>query len=158
MDTDYKPNALTNRIKGIKSFVLNDTTFLDEVNKEYVAKTHYEIDSTDNDLINNLFIRNESTCHFDSAALMYLQYRVVKPSKIRSLISLEYGYGKFMAEYGDPSLLISISIPAFNKTKDRALIYVGWGNSLKSGQGGLIWLKKKSNKWISYDLVHLWIS
>jgi hypothetical protein len=155
---DFRPTTLKDRIKGIKSFVLLDQTRLDDSIDKYVIDAHKEIDSTDNNWIYNIAIRNLKTSQIDSSALRILHYRTATESSIKSLISLEYGYSKFMEYYGEPSILMSVSIPGFNDNKDRAMIFVSWSSSSKSGQGGLIWLKKKKGKWVSYDLVILWVA
>jgi hypothetical protein len=164
---DYNSTALTKRIAGIKSFVLVDSTSLikwdtpaenRETIENYIIKEHNEKDSTDTSWIKDILIKNEKVGFIDSTNLKYIHYKVVPTEKIRKIFSTERGWRTFWNKYNGPSLLINVSIPSYNGSRDRAMIYVDYSSSGKSGVGGYLWLKNEKGKWIAYDLVEVWIS
>jgi hypothetical protein len=155
---DYKPDLLEKRIEDIRSFVIIDSTFLTDSINDYTIKRHSEIDASDTLWIRKITEVNKSYSILDSLSLNRLKFKVVSARKIKSIFSNENGWSKFWSIYSSPSLIIRVSIPAYNEKRDRAMIYVESGSSGKSGTADFMWLKKVKNKWIAYDIVGIWVS
>jgi hypothetical protein len=154
---NYKPEAFSKRESEIKSFVLVDSTCKPLKIDNQVIKKHKQIDSTDIDWMNAIETENAQSFKLDSALLQYIHYKLVPSSSVQNLILHKIGWKKFEQQYGKPSWLIRVSVPAYNKQKDRAIVYVDYGSSNRCGAGGFVWLKKENNKWIAYDLVETFV-
>jgi hypothetical protein len=153
----YKPNLLEKRIENIKSFVVVDSTFFTDSINDYTIKIHAEIDASDTLWIRKITEVNKGYSILDSLSLNRLKFKVVSASKIKSIFKGEYGWNKFWSIYSRPSLIIRVSIPAYNEGRNRAMIYIEYDSSEKSGTADFMWLKKVNNEWIAYDIVGIWI-
>jgi len=162
---NYNQEKFKQRIAGIKSFVLIDSTSLifndtATINEcfDYIIKKRRLIDSTDIEWIRNIVYRNSEQAYIDSGKINSLPFKIISPQTVRELISDTHGRLKFWSIYSESSLLISVSIPAYNEKRDRAMVYVDHSSSEKSGEGYFIWLTLEKGKWISYDIFTLWVS
>jgi len=161
------PTPITKILTEIKSFVLLDSTSLIswcdslELVKEiddHVLEDLNKVDISDTSWIKNIVAKNCHPSLIDSSRLKYIPYKIASTSSINKLFSESEGWDSFWSIYGRPSLLIKVSIPSYNKNRDKAMIYIEFGSSGKSGEGCYLWLKKIEDKWIAYDILTLWVS
>ncbi len=158
---NYTQKSEYQRIGHYKSFVLIDSTFFDDPIGEYIIKEHNKTDSSDSIWTKSLNSNINFQSKIDVVCLKHLKYNSLTLTKMKGIFvsgdeAKSTGWDDFYKVYGNPSLIIKTSIPSFNESKDRSMIYVDAGAGPLQGRGGIIWLKKINGKWIAYDLVYLW--
>ena len=143
----------------IKMLLINDSTirFEDSI-PHFVHKKHNEIDSLDTKLTESIIDVNNKRYKIDNSRITTIKTQLITDSEITNLLDSSFYYGyeriyeKFPAAYG----IIELSKPAYNASKEKTIIYIGFKKEMQSGQGVYMWLKKVNNKWITYDLAFLW--
>ncbi len=146
--------------KNLKNFVIIDSTFCWENAGRNAIQEHKEIDSSDSLWINNLAIRNKYNSKILYLPSNYFDYKLFPDAKFDSIFyTTNLGWDYFWKIYEESkSVLIRVSIPAYNNERNKAVLYLEHGITGKNGKGNVIWLKKENDQWIAYDIVIIWIS
>ena len=140
-----------------------------------VVENQTRVDSYDGPTIADADIRTElpdltadvlADFHAKNAARSQLQLSLTVPSAWRTFASSEvhgqFPAGDWFAFYqrypGCPGLL-SLSSIGFNRTGDRALVYVAHAYSVDGGKGHVLLFKKHGTKWnvIKRGIVWVWV-
>jgi hypothetical protein len=102
--------------------------------------------------------------HIDSAKTYHLDSsKIIKPliSEQQKLLlfktDFKAGY-KYLKDKFGSSCFMNVSCPLFNKDFTTVIIYVEYCCGPLNGQGSIIILHKKDNKWIISDKLGTWIS
>jgi hypothetical protein len=144
---------------NVKNMVIVDSTYCMEDAGENAIQRHIEIDASDSLWIENLAIRNHSNSRICFMPSNYFDFKIFPDSKFDSIFyNSNLGWDAFWKIYEYKSVIIRVSIPAYNKEKDRAVIYLEHDFKGDNGKGNVIWLKRDNKKWIAYDIVILWVS
>lgn len=144
---------------NVKNMVIVDSTYCMENAGENAIQSHMEIDASDSLWIDNLAIRNQYNSRIYYMPSNYFDFKIFSDSKFDSIFfNSNLRWDAFWKIYEYKSVIIRVSIPAYNKEKDRAVIYLEHDFSGDNGKGNVIWLKRDNEKWIAYDIVILWVS
>ena len=140
--------------------LLIDSTSLDEDSiSMYVHQRHAAIDSSDRELTEKILEVNKTSFNIDNAQIESLNTQLVSSKEIEELLDDFFeGYEKVYEKHPNAYGIVTVSKPAYNQQKDKAIIYIAFNKAPDSGHGVYMWLKKQNGEWIAYDLLFLWES
>jgi len=146
--------------QNLKNFVIIDSTYYWENAGRNAIEDHLEIDSSDTLWIDNLAIRNRYNAKIHNLPSNYFDYKLFSDSKFDSIFyTTNLGWDYFWKIFEEKkSVIIRVSVPAYNIERNRAVLYLEHGITGTNGKGNVIWLKRENNRWIAYDIVMVWIS
>ncbi|MBN1639132.1 MAG: hypothetical protein JW866_09200 [Ignavibacteriales bacterium] len=146
--------------RNLKNFVIIDSTYCWENAGRNAIQEHREIDNSDTLWIENLATRNQYNAKISNLPSNYFEYKLFPYAKFDSIFNkTNLGWDYFWKIFEEKkSVLIRVSIPAYNNDRNRAVLYLEHGITGTNGKGNVIWLKRDINRWIAYDIVMIWIS
>lgn len=147
--------------EDVKMLLVVDSTiqFFDSIS-QYVHQRHNEIDTMDS-YFSNEFLKANFDKHFvDNSQISSFRTETISSSEVSTLLDslYYYGYSKIYKKYPLAYGIISLSRPAFNKQRDKAMLYIQLNKASTYGKGAFIWLKEEDKSWLAYDLVIIWES
>jgi hypothetical protein len=146
--------------QNLKNFVLIDSTFCWENAGRNAMQEHLQIDSSDSLWIDSLAKRNKYNAKIHYLPSNYFDYKLFSDSKFDSIFyATNLGWSYFWMLFEEKkSVIIRVSVPAYNLERNRAVLYLEHSITGTNGKGNVIWLKRENNRWIAYDIVMVWIS
>lgn len=149
-------SALVNELylkDNAKSIIITSPTccaFKLDVQSDYWKMYLDQLDPVSGDTLDDYAARNKQSLGFEDKFKLRASYQIVPYAEIESLFRsgvLDDAWKTFYSKYPESNGYVRLSRVGFNKTREQALVSIGWIRGPLAGEGHYVLLGKQNGSW-----------